>query len=279
MRSLHIWAGLSFRGFVGRKKTFNSYPFSYRQEIELEISTLTNLGLGLGRVMLPQATDDGSRKSEVGGQRPEAGSQKSGAEARQAEPEETVPGDVGKTAEVPAQQGWVVMVPFALPGERVRVRVYRNHKNFSEADMLAVLRPSPVRVAPRCELYGRCGGCQYQHLSYAEQLSWKRRQVEELLKHMAGIVHPVNPVIGSPNEYGYRSKITPHFNCGKPLSEAEAADPAAVSAAAARLPIGFLRQGTRFDLVDVPRCEIATEGINGRLGELRADVRRRHAAG
>jgi 23S rRNA (uracil1939-C5)-methyltransferase/tRNA (uracil-5-)-methyltransferase len=168
------------------------------------------------------------------------------------------------------------MVPFALPGERVRVRVYRNHKNFSEADLLEVLRPSPVRVEPRCGLYGRCGGCQYQHLSYAEQLSWKRRQVEELLQHMAGIVHPVNPVIGSPREYGYRSKITPHFNCGKARSEASSSDPAAE---AASLPIGFLRQGSRFDLVDVPRCEIATDAINARLGELRVEVRRRHAAG
>ena len=103
------------------------------------------------------------------------------------------------------------MVPFALPGERVRVRIFRNHKNFSEADLVQVLTPSPDRIAATCPLFGRCGGCQYQHLSYAEQLAWKRRQVEELLRHMAGIEFAVAPVIGSPREFGYRSKLTPHF--------------------------------------------------------------------
>ena len=204
---------------VGRKKKFNDEPFAYHQVIELEITTLTNLGSGLGRVTLP---DGGS---------------------------------------------WVVMVPFALPGERVSVRVFRNHRNFSEADLVSVLTPSPARLAPRCPLFGLCGGCQYQHLGYADQLAWKRRQVAELLQHMAGLEHPVNPVIGSPVEYGYRSKITPHFQCGREPREGRPT------------PIGFLRQGTRFDLVDVPRCEIATEAINARLTPLRAEVREAVARG
>ena len=143
---------------------------------------------------------------------------------------------------------WVVMVPFTLPGERVRARIFRNHKNFSEADLVAVTVPSPHRVAPVCPLFARCGGCQYQHLAYAEQLAWKRRQVAELLQHMAGIADfPVAPVVGSPRERHYRSKITPHFN---PPREG------------LPLPVGFLRQGTRFDIVDVPQCPIATEAIN-----------------
>lgn len=161
---------------------------------------------------------------------------------------------------------WVVMVPFCLPGERVRARVYRNQKNFSEADLVEVLTPSPERVDPRCPLFGRCGGCQYQHFNYAGQLAWKRRQVEELLRHMAGLEHAVNPVIGSPAEYGYRSKITPHFHPPAPK---------APLAKGESMPIGFLRQGTRFDIVDVPRCEIATEAINQKLTEVRADVQSR----
>jgi len=80
-------------------------------------------------------------------------------------------------------------------------------------------------------------GCQYQHLAYAEQLAWKQRQVAELLKHMAGVEFPVAAVHASPMELGYRSKITPHFN-----------PPRDHGAIAHR----FLRQGTRFDIVDVP---------------------------
>ncbi|HZP58710.1 MAG TPA: class I SAM-dependent RNA methyltransferase [Opitutaceae bacterium] len=199
------------------KKKFNAHPFTYHEEIELEVSTLTNLGLGLGRV----------------------------------------------SVEGRGVENWVVMVPFALPGERVRVRVFRNHKNFSEADLVAVLRPSPQRIVPRCPLAGRCGGCQYQHLAYAEQLAWKRRQVAELLEHLAGVHFEVAPVIGSPREFGYRSKITPHFALPRPDRE---------------LAIGFLRQGTRFDIVDVPRCEIATGPINERLAAVRTEVRAAAAA-
>ncbi|HWZ95753.1 MAG TPA: class I SAM-dependent RNA methyltransferase [Opitutaceae bacterium] len=227
-----------------KKKKFNDLPFAYHEEIELEISTLTNLGLGLGRVSVE------NQKTKV--------------------------------------KNWVVMVPFALPGERVRARVFRNHKNFSEADFVAVLRASPPRVAPRCPLFGRCGGCQYQHLAYAEQLEWKRRQVAELLEHLAGVVFEVAPVVASPREFGYRSKITPHFAApsaakSSPLkdqpivnleSETVKREPGTVN-----VPIGFLRQGSRFEIVDVPRCEIATEAINEKLGAVRAGVPARVAAG
>ncbi len=107
--------------------------------------------------------------------------------------------------------GWVVFVPFALPGERVKARVYRNDKNCSHADLVDVVVPSPDRIAPLCPLFGECGGCQYQHLAYDKQREWKTRQVGELMEHMAGIVFPVNPCLSSRQIWHYRSKITPHF--------------------------------------------------------------------
>jgi len=215
---------------VAKKNKFNDQPFAYHHELELEIATLTNLGVGLGRVPLP--SDPASR--------------------------------------------WVVMVPFALPGERVKVRVFRNHKNFSEADLVEVLQASPDRVAPLCTLFGRCGGCQYQNFSYDQQLIWKRRQVEELLQHMAGLEFAVAPTIGSPQQYGYRSKITPHFN---PPREPRFDDAPRPANEPLNLPIGFLRQGTRFDLLDVAQCPIATAPINERLTSLRAEILAKATAG
>ncbi len=158
--------------------------------------------------------------------------------------------------------GWVVFVPFALPGERVRCRVFRNHKNYSQADMVAVLEPSPERVEANCALFGTCGGCQYQHLSYDSQLEWKRRQVQELLHHMARMDHPVLPVIASPQQYGYRSKITPHFHKPKGGEIGE---------------IGFLRVGTRHAMVDVPHCPIAMPQLNERLAVVREEARQNSA--
>lgn len=162
---------------------------------------------------------------------------------------------LGRTAE-----GWVVMVPFALPGERVRARVFRNHKNYSEADLLEVLQPSAERVAPRCALFGTCGGCQYQHLSADGQANWKRAQVVELLERITGLENPqVEPVHRSPRPYNYRSKLTPHYD--KARGEA---DP---------MPIGFLKIGQRNAIIDVPQCPIATEAINEALPTERARVR------
>ena len=64
--------------------------------------------------------------------------------------------------------------------ERVRVRVWRNQRNFSDADLLEVLEPSPHRREPPCPIFGTCGGCQYQHMSYGEQLRSKRKQIADL---------------------------------------------------------------------------------------------------
>ena len=154
--------------------------------------------------------------------------------------------------------GWVVFVPFALPGETVRARIHRNDKNCSHADLVEVLVPSPDRVAPVCPLFGECGGCQYQHLAYQQQLGWKTRQVGELMKHMAGIEFPVNPCLTTEQIWHYRSKITPHFDKprGGVLGE-----------------IGFLANGRRSQLVDVPECVIAMEAINAALPEIRASLR------
>ncbi|MGB0153818.1 MAG: class I SAM-dependent RNA methyltransferase [Verrucomicrobiales bacterium] len=157
---------------------------------------------------------------------------------------------------------WVVFTTFALPGETVRARVFRNSANYSEADLLEVVTPSPDRVEPQCPLFSQCGGCQYQNLSYKKQLEWKQRQVAELLQRMAGINHPVDPVHPSPVTYGYRSKITPHFQ--KPRDGQMG-------------PIGFLLFGRRQQLIDVEHCPIASKTINTKLPEIRKECQEKAA--
>lgn len=175
-------------------KGFTPNPYPYHHILDLEIDSLTNQGLGLGR-----------------------------------------------------DQGWVVQVPYALPGEKIRARIYRNHKNYSSADCLSVLQSSPQRISPKCPLFGECGGCQYQHLEYESQLDWKRDQVKDSFARIAGISFNINPTIASPQQYGYRSKLTPHFEQPHPSHP---------------FKIGFLKQGTRKLLIDVEHCPIATKPIN-----------------
>ena len=154
--------------------------------------------------------------------------------------------------------GWVILAPFTLPGETVRLRIYRNHKNYSEADLIEVIEAAPERVAPRCPLFGDCGGCQYQHLSYEGQLAWKRQHVKDAFARLAGLEAEVQPTRASPQTYGYRSKLTPHFQKGP-----EGID-----------PIGFLRPGRRHAIVEVEHCPIATDDINQSLPMAKEELRK-----
>src|SRR5215210_4196095 len=69
--------------------------------------------------------------------------------------------------------GRAVFVPLTAPGDRVRARITEEKKRFAHAELLEVLTPSPERQAPRCAVFGRCGGCQWQHLPY--ELQWRTK--------------------------------------------------------------------------------------------------------
>ncbi|MDR1458110.1 MAG: class I SAM-dependent RNA methyltransferase [Puniceicoccales bacterium] len=159
---------------------------------------------------------------------------------------------------------WVVMVPGVIIGEEVRVRIFRNHKNYSEADLVSIIKPSAQRVLPKCPLFGQCGGCQYQHMNYETQLSLKTKQTKELFKKLAKVEISVNDIIPSPKEYNYRSKITPHFE--RPRNN--------------QCNLGFLKLGSRYHIIDVDACPIATEGINAAIGPMKQEIlARKHKNG
>ncbi len=83
--------------------------------------------------------------------------------------------------------GLVIFVPFTVAGEQVRVRITKQHKRFAEGQLIEVLRPAPERIAAPCPYYGRCGGCQLQHMNYAEQLRRKQSFVTDALKRIGNI--------------------------------------------------------------------------------------------
>lgn len=152
---------------------------------------------------------------------------------------------------------WVIMVPFVYIGELVKAKIFKNHKNYSEADLVKILEPSSKRVYPSCELFGICGGCQYQHIAYAEQLKLKREHVKEVLLKLGGLNVEVNECIHSEHEYKYRSKITPHFQKFKENQP---------------FNIGFLAHGCHQKIVDVKKCAIATDAINIELNNVRDHI-------
>lgn len=106
--------------------------------------------------------------------------------------------------------GRTVFVPFTIPGETVRAAILSEHNRFCRGDALEILCPSPDRVAaPPCPLFGRCGGCQYQHLAYPAQVAAKTAQLRETLVRLGGFADLPAPaaVVRSPQEFGYRNKL------------------------------------------------------------------------
>lgn len=103
--------------------------------------------------------------------------------------------------------GFALFVPGALPGEQVRVKVVKVKKQYGYGKLLEILAASPDRTEPACPVYGRCGGCQLQHLDYAAQLHWKRQQVIDALERIGGLSSvPVHPTIGMERPWQYRNK-------------------------------------------------------------------------
>jgi tRNA/tmRNA/rRNA uracil-C5-methylase (TrmA/RlmC/RlmD family) len=141
--------------------------------------------------------------------------------------------------------GFVVFVPFVLGGERVEVEILEVKKRYALADLVRVVAPSPYRVEPRCQYYRQCAGCQYQHVDYRHQAELKHKQIVDVFQRIGDIPDPpIEPVVASPREYGYRNKIVVH-GPGAP---------------------GFWTVRGR-SVIPITRCEIAREEINQRLTE------------
>jgi tRNA (uracil-5-)-methyltransferase len=216
----------------------------YHEVLELRIDSLTNMGWGIGRISIDTQNDDDDDADTESDD------------------------DTENNIDVDERQ-WVVMVPHVVVGELVKVRIFRNQKNYSEADLIEIVEPSPQRVEPKCPLAGLCGGCQYQHMSIEAQRDWKTQHVEEVLRQQQiegyedekEAIIDVLPTVGTEHVYGYRSKITPHYQAPREIG----VDSYAIDA------IGFQQSSNR-NLVDVPECPIATNAINDKYKERRAEL-------
>ena len=104
---------------------------------------------------------------------------------------------------------FVVFVPDALPEEEVTCRIVRSKKNYATAKVIERHNYSPIRIKPLCPVYGKCGGCQLQHIDYPSQLELKRKTVYDAIKRIGGVPDPcVDGCIPSPSQWGYRNKAS-----------------------------------------------------------------------
>jgi 23S rRNA (uracil1939-C5)-methyltransferase len=111
--------------------------------------------------------------------------------------------------------GRVVFAPFVLPGERVRAATDREKPGLVQARTLEVLEPAAERVEPRCAVFGRCGGCHYQHAPYEYQLAAKRAILVEELRRLGKLEPPGEIAVVSAEPWGYRNRVQLHVENGK----------------------------------------------------------------
>ena len=106
------------------------------------------------------------------------------------------------------ETGRVVFVPYAIAGEEVVVEIVEEKKNYARARLVEIITSAPARVSPRCEHFGKCGGCQWQHIAYDAQLRFKTDIVREQLARIGKIADaPVRDTIGMTDPWHYRNNV------------------------------------------------------------------------
>lgn len=147
--------------------------------------------------------------------------------------------------------GQVVFVHGAVRGELCRVLVMKVLKNAAFGKVTELLEPSPERREPDCPYYGRCGGCDFRHLSYREELWAKRQRVQDALTRLGGSDVEVEEILGAADPLYYRNKSQYPVSAGK---------------------VGFYRARTH-DVVDIEHCLIQKPQADAAAAALRDYLR------
>ncbi|MCL2809000.1 MAG: methyltransferase [Treponema sp.] len=145
--------------------------------------------------------------------------------------------------------GKLVFVEGGAPDETVHCRITEERKTWNRAQLLEVIEPSPARVKPKCAFYGKCGGCNLQHLNYETQLDIKKSILKDSFLRIGGFEPPRIEVFPSP-PWEYRNRM--QFHCLRQKAKAD--------------NIGFgLKEKTSENIITVSECPIAAPCINDLL--------------
>lgn len=149
--------------------------------------------------------------------------------------------------------GQVLFADYGIPGETVQVLVEERAKDYLAGRVVEVLVPSPHRVEPPCPYFGRCGGCQWQHIAYDYQLELKTQTIRDQFRRIAKLPEaPVRPTLPSPRPWYYRNH-----------------DRFSVNRAG---EIGFVTRRTHH-FIRIDHCRISDERINAVLADLQGKCR------
>lgn len=152
--------------------------------------------------------------------------------------------DMGCSGEGIAKiDGYAVFVPYALPGETVRIKILKAKSGYAFARLEEIVFPSPFRCEVPCPVYKKCGGCNLQHLDYEKQLEWKAQTVADCFKKIAGIELSVPKTESAGGCFRYRNKLQ------LPIRHTQKGN-----------VIGFFREGSH-DVIPIDDCLIQSEWV------------------
>lgn len=149
-------------------------------------------------------------------------------------------------------EGRVIFIPHTAAGDIVSCRITKEKNQYSEAELVEIIKPAETRILPVCPVAGDCGGCQWQHLSYADQLAWKDKLFRETLTHHCSLKpEKILPLVPSPDEWNYRSRV--QIKCHKSVNG---------------FVTGFYRPKSHF-VVGIDQCPLIASRLNHLLNDLR----------
>ncbi|MDP2807772.1 MAG: 23S rRNA (uracil(1939)-C(5))-methyltransferase RlmD, partial [bacterium] len=140
--------------------------------------------------------------------------------------------------------GQTVFVPYGLPGDQVRVRVFDAHQKYCRAVIISIVIPGPQRIKPVCPYFGDCGSCQWQMMDHHHQMEHKKSILEQTLVRIGGIKDVSIKVLTEGAPWHYRNKAQ------YPVSQSKG-----------KLVIGYYRQGSH-QVVPIEECPIIHPGLN-----------------
>ncbi len=168
-------------------------------------------------------------------------------------------GAKGKTV-AKAEDGKVIFLPNAVPGDIVDVQTFKKRKAYYEGKAIAFHKLSNKRTEPACEHFGTCGGCKWQDMGYEHQLFYKEKEVVNNLTRIGHIELPeVTPILGSSEQYFYRNKMEFSFSDSRWLTIEEVQSDEDLGD---RNALGFHIPGMWDKILDVKKCHLQADPSN-----------------
>ena len=159
--------------------------------------------------------------------------------------------------------GYVVFVSGGVPGDLVKAKIFKRKRDYAEAKVVEIVRPSESRVKPRCRYFGLCGGCKWQHLDYEEQIRFKRQHAMDAFERIGGLKIDVAKTDSADEFYEYRNKLEMTFS-ERPFKILENDQ--------TQVALGFHSPGRYDKTIDIEHCYLADESVNSIIKWFRSSI-------